>query len=188
MASWWDEAYNAAVAAGHLYPSGFADQMAVESADFNEDVIYCRSVNSAGAKGIAQIVPFWHKRVDPSNPLSALLDPCDPEMALQYAANWMTKLLNEHDGRLDLALVYYNGGGDAVAAWKAGQPWTESELYVTRITGMGNAGWIGVESGGDGSDELGYSEEPSLGDVVREVFQAIADAVTPQSDYQTEQV
>jgi hypothetical protein len=181
MASWWDEAYNAAVAAGFMYPSVFAEQMRVESADFDEDVIYCRYVNDAGAKGIGQIIPIWHPTVDP----------CDPEAALQYAANWMNSLMNQQGGRVDLALVYYNGGGDAVSAWESGQPWAESVSYVERITGQSYSSYIYqpvVESGGDGSGEAAYSEEPSLGDVVREVFQAIADAVTPQSDYQTEQV
>jgi hypothetical protein len=95
MASWWDEAYNAAVAAGFMYPSVFAEQMRVESADFDEDVIYCRYVNDAGAKGIGQIIPIWHPTVDP----------CDPEAALQYAANWMNSLMNQQGGRVDLALV-----------------------------------------------------------------------------------
>jgi hypothetical protein len=86
------------------------------------------AVSSAGARGIAQIVPEYHPSVDPM----------DPYAALTYAAKWMKELYGQYGNWRD-ALVAYNGGGRAVEHWKAGKPFEESVQYVNAILQYVNA-------------------------------------------------
>lgn len=81
--------------------------------------------SSAGAQGIAQIVPKWHPAVNPWNPWDSL----------HYAANLMGEYLREYDGDYTLALIRYNGGFGAIAAWQNGRPYKESQDYVKWILG-----------------------------------------------------
>jgi hypothetical protein len=47
----------------------------------------------------------------------------------------MSSLLKQYGGDWSKALIAYNGGGGAVAAWDSGQPYQESQTYVARILG-----------------------------------------------------
>jgi len=85
-------ARSAAVANG-IDPNIFERQINAESA-FDPN-----AVSSAGAVGIAQILPSWHPNVDPT----------DPYASLDYAARLMRGYLN-HFGSYRLALVAYNAG------------------------------------------------------------------------------
>lgn len=91
-----------AALAQRLDPELFVRQINQESA-FDP---YARS--SAGAIGIAQIVPQWHPNVDP----------LDPHASLDYAARLMRAYLNQY-GDYRLALIAYNAGP---ARLKVGDP------------------------------------------------------------------
>lgn len=119
----WRAETRAAAMRHGIDPDIFEAQIQQESG-FNPDVIYCRRDSSAGARGIAQIVPVYHPNVDP----------CDPMAALDYAARLMASHLRTY-GNWTLALVAYNGGGGAVAAWNRGQAYAESIGYVRAILG-----------------------------------------------------
>lgn len=95
----------------------FEKQIDVESG-FNP-----KAGSSAGAQGIAQIVPQWHPNVDTWNPWESLI----------YAASLMRGYLDEYDGDYTLALVRYNGGTGAVIAWLNGEGYDESRRYVELI-------------------------------------------------------
>ena len=105
-------------------PDQFLRQINQESGfqPFNADGTPKRS--SAGALGIAQIMPNFHPSVDPT----------DPYASLTYAARLMANLKRQY-GTDELALVAYNGGQGAVNAWLAGEPYAESSQYVSRILG-----------------------------------------------------
>ena len=111
-------ARQAAAKAG-ISPELFAAQIQQESG-FNPN-----AGSGAGARGVAQIVPQYHPGVDTS----------DPYASLDYAANLDRKLLDQYGGDWQKALIAYNGGGGAVAAWDSGQPYQESKTYVARILG-----------------------------------------------------
>ncbi len=81
--------------------------------------------SSAGAQGIAQIVPKWHPGVNPWNPTEAL----------DYAANLMARHLKTYGGDMTKALVAYNGGGGAVAQYERGTPYEETQIYLANILG-----------------------------------------------------
>lgn len=79
--------------------------------------------SSAGALGIAQIVPKWHPGVDPM----------DPRASLNYAA----RLMSSHYSR-------YGTWRDALSAYNSGRPWAqgrnidETRNYVSSImNGLG---------------------------------------------------
>ncbi len=81
--------------------------------------------SSAGAEGIAQIVPQFHPEVDPT----------DPVASLDWAARADAQALKKYGGRWDLALAEYNAGAGAVAQYGGVPPYPETQSYVTSILG-----------------------------------------------------
>jgi TP901 family phage tail tape measure protein len=101
-------------------------------------------VSSAGAIGIAQIVPKYHPTVDPS----------DAYASIDYAAKLMADLLRTH-GSYEKALAAYNGGGGAVAQLNAGRPYGETQQYLNSILGSSRpsapgAVWDALNASGGG--------------------------------------
>lgn len=90
----------------------------------------------AGAQGIAQIVPRFHPDANVQ----------DWKASLDYAAKWMGSLLRMY-GSLVKALIHYNGGHGAVAAWAAGTPYRESANYIDGVLGS----WTQPQFEPDGS-------------------------------------
>ncbi|MGB8520839.1 MAG: transglycosylase SLT domain-containing protein [Candidatus Tumulicola sp.] len=84
------------------------------------------AVSSAGAQGLMQFMP--------ASATAYGVNPFDPISAINGAAHYMHDSLKQY-GDERLALVNYNGGPNAVAAWKAGHPYQESTDYVNRILG-----------------------------------------------------
>jgi hypothetical protein len=87
----------------------------------------------AGAQGIAQFMPGTAAAV-------GLLDPFDPEAAINAQAHLMRDLLGRL-GSVPLALAAYNAGEGAVAACGCIPSIPETTAYVARILGLlGGAG------------------------------------------------
>ena len=80
------------------------------------------AASGAGAIGIAQIVPWAHRSVNPWKPYAAL----------DYATRLMAGHLREF-GRLDWALAAYNAGPTAVRDWGGVPEYEETEHYVRVI-------------------------------------------------------
>ncbi|MFN8525125.1 MAG: lytic transglycosylase domain-containing protein [Chloroflexota bacterium] len=110
-----------AAAARHgVDPDIFERQIRQESG-FNPE-----AVSSAGAQGIAQIIPRWHPGVDPF----------DPVEALDYAAR-LDRAHLDRFGDWPRALAAYNWGPTATARWD-GDPKTlpgETKGYLVAILG-----------------------------------------------------
>jgi len=83
--------------------------------------------SSAGAVGIAQIVPRFHPAVNPWNPWDSL----------HYAAQLMRSHLDNYGGSYVLALAAYNAGAGAVAEYGGVPPFDETHRYLTAILGPG---------------------------------------------------
>lgn len=108
-----------------ISPDLFEAQINAESS-FAPDVISGQRVSSAGAKGIAQLMPLHWKYVDPSDPIASL----------NYAANMMANFLKAHNGNWAAALSDYNAGPSAANKSAAGVAQnTETINYVNRILG-----------------------------------------------------
>ena len=146
MPDWRLEARKAARRHG-IDPRLFERQIDQESG-FADDVISGRRNSSAGAQGIAQIVPRYHPGVNP----------LDPAAALDYAANWMSQLLGQYGGDWSRALAHYNGGGGAVQALASGRPYGETKQYLSSILGglgprTAEAAELDTPDGGSGVED-----------------------------------
>lgn len=110
----------------------FTRQMALESGNFAPDVIDGRRVSSAGAQGIAQLMPASYPNVDRLNPVASL----------HAAASTMRDNLQQFGGDTRKALAAYDAGGGAVSAlvqrlgpaWESGLP-DETRRYLAAILG-----------------------------------------------------
>lgn len=112
----------------------FSRQMALESGNFDPDVISGRRVSSAGAEGIAQLMPSSYPNVNR----------LDPVASLHAAGGTMRANLQQFNGDLRKALAAYNAGGGRVqqavsrlgVAWEQDLP-AETQLYLREL--LGNA-------------------------------------------------
>ena len=131
---------------GEGFGALFERQIDQESG-FNPDVVFGQRVSSAGAEGIAQLMPQYYPNVDRTNPQEALV----------ASIRTMHHYLTAHDGDLRKALASYNAGLGRVrslvdvhgANWEAGLP-AETKSYLAAI--LGNSAPIvnvgqGVEAG-----------------------------------------
>ncbi|HEY6781203.1 MAG TPA: transglycosylase SLT domain-containing protein [Thermoleophilaceae bacterium] len=94
--------------------------------------------SSAGAQGIAQFMPGTAQSY-------GLVNPFDPERAIDAQAHLMSDLLRQFDGKIALALAAYNAGPQAVEQYGGIPPFPETRAYVTRIVGLlGGAGELPI--------------------------------------------
>lgn len=119
----WSDKARAAAQKYNIDPDIFDAQMRHESAGYDPLVIAGVRKSSAGATGIAQLMPQYHPNVDPT----------DPYASLDYAANLMSSHLKNYGGDYRKALVAYNGGGGAVNQYNAGTPYHESQQYLDSV-------------------------------------------------------
>jgi soluble lytic murein transglycosylase-like protein len=99
---------------------------------FRPDIISGKTISSAGAIGIAQIVPKWHPNVNPR----------DPVASIRYAGRFLAQLKKQL-GTWDKAVAGYNTGAGNVQkalakASVAKTDWLahvadETQNYVARI-------------------------------------------------------
>jgi soluble lytic murein transglycosylase-like protein len=113
----------------------FTRQIALESANFDPAVINGQRVSSAGAQGIAQLMPSSYPNVNR----------LDPVASLHAAGQTMKANLQQYNGDLRKALAAYNAGGGTVsglvarygANWEQGLP-HETQIYLREILGGAN--------------------------------------------------
>lgn len=85
--------------ARHGIPANLLVRLAYQESRFRQDIITGKTISSAGALGIMQIVPRWHPNVNP----------LDPAAAIDYAAKYLAQL-NRQFGNWEHALQAYNWG------------------------------------------------------------------------------
>lgn len=107
-------------------PPKLLGRLLYQESRFRDDIISGKVKSSAGAVGIAQIVPKWHPNVNP-------LDPTD---SIMYAGKYLKNLF-ERFGNWGDALAAYNWGQGNLAKYKRGEiasiP-TETKNYVNQIS------------------------------------------------------
>lgn len=107
----------------HNLPTGTLSKIAGIESNFKAD-----AVSPKGARGWFQFMPETAKQY-------GVADPTNLEQSADGAGRFMTDLLKMHNGNMDHALAYYNGGGKAVEALKQGKPWKETADYLTKFNG-----------------------------------------------------
>ncbi len=84
--------------------------------------------SSAGAQGLMQLTPELQTEL-------GVLDPFDPRQNIMAGTLYLKRLLNAHNGKVDLALAAYNAGVGNVRKYKGIPPFNETRNYVKRIRG-----------------------------------------------------
>lgn len=140
-----------------LDPDIFVRQIGAESG-YDPDVIFGRRVSSAGAQGIAQIMPATARGWG--------VNPLKPRHALDAAAKNMAAYVKRY-GSYENALRAYNAGPGAI---QASRDYAETNAYVAKILGgrdpgklndprsPGRPGVRGGNGGGNGGGQTTLSE------------------------------
>lgn len=119
--------YLSAIAAAEAregIPQNMLARLIYQESRYREDIIRGEVVSSAGAQGIAQIVPRWHPDVNP----------LDPFASIDYAAKYLAQLYRQF-GSWQLALAGYNWGPGNVRSKGFEAAPKETRDYVAQITG-----------------------------------------------------
>ena len=96
------------------------------------------AVSRAGAQGLMQLMPALSRDL-------GVKDPFDPRQNIMAGSRYLSTLLAEHDGNLELALASYNAGPGNVEKYQGIPPFKETQQYVERITKLIGASRIGDE-------------------------------------------
>ena len=122
-----------------LDPNIFVRQMA------QENRFRPTGTSSAGAEGIAQIMPATAR--DPGYGVRPLANTSDPVESIRFAAEYMRAMLDEFGGDYSLALAAYNSGPGRVSRAGGIPPIKETQNYVSSILGgTGAEGFMGKYS------------------------------------------
>lgn len=112
----------------HGLPSGLLARVAYQESRFRDDIITGKTVSSAGAIGLMQIVPRWHPDVNPY----------DPFASIEYAARYLASL-HKTFGTWEMALAGYNWGQGNLSRNGFSAAPLETRNYVAQISA--DMGW-----------------------------------------------
>lgn len=85
-----------------------------------------RAVSPKGAQGLMQVRPMVGRAFGSDNLF-------DPYANVDVGTRYLSQLIEEHDGNLELALASYNAGPAAVARYGGIPPYRETRTYVRKV-------------------------------------------------------
>jgi soluble lytic murein transglycosylase-like protein len=94
-----------------------------------ESAFNASAVSSAGAQGLMQLMPELASEM-------GVTDPFDPRENIMAGSQYLSALLSDYDGNVELALAGYNAGPGAVEYYGGIPPFEETQRYVRRITDL----------------------------------------------------
>ena len=123
-----------AVPASEAYDEIIAEAARVYDMDANlihavmqaESAFHPYAVSRAGAEGLMQLMPELSDEM-------GVGDAFDPRENIMGGVRYLKRLLDYHDGNLDLALASYNAGPGNVSRYKGVPPFRETRNYVKTI-------------------------------------------------------
>lgn len=113
-------------------------QLARESANFRDDVVYGNFVGGSGERGLAQFIPGTWAR------FGSGMNPYDPDASLAAWAAYTSYLTRMFDGDLRKVLQAYNGGEGNV---QRGTVSTAARNYASAILSQAGHQTTGSETG-----------------------------------------
>jgi len=87
------------------------------------------AVSSAGAQGLMQLMPALADEL-------GVADAFDPRENIMAGTRYLSALLGDHNGDIELALASYNAGPGAVDRYRGVPPFEETQRYVATIIGL----------------------------------------------------
>jgi soluble lytic murein transglycosylase-like protein len=94
-----------------------------------ESAFNASAISSAGAQGLMQLMPELASEM-------GVTDPFDPRENIMAGSQYLSALLSDHGGDLELALASYNAGPGAVDHYGGVPPFEETQRYVRRIVDL----------------------------------------------------
>jgi soluble lytic murein transglycosylase-like protein len=91
-----------------------------------ESAFNASAVSSAGAQGLMQLMPELASEMGVS-------DPFDPRENIMAGSQYLSALLSDYDGNVELALASYNAGPGAVEQYGGIPPFEETQRYVRTV-------------------------------------------------------
>ena len=102
------------------------DESLIRAIIHAESAYQADALSPKGAQGLMQLMPETQAELDVSNPF-------DPEDNIQGGARYLSQLMAEFDGDLELAAAAYNAGSNAVYKYGGVPPYDETQEYVRRV-------------------------------------------------------
>jgi Rod binding domain-containing protein len=107
------------------------DENLIKSVILAESAANSKAVSPVGAKGLMQLMDSTASDLGVENSL-------DPQQNVMGGAKYLSKMLRQYNGDLDLSLAAYNAGPGAVNKYNGVPPYDETKNYISRIKGYLN--------------------------------------------------